>query len=192
MSLQFNSPWYFLLLLLLPFIWYASRDSLTSMGSYRRAAAILFRSLVFVLLVAALAETQFSRINDRVTVIYLLDQSESIPKTQRETMVRWVKRQVTKYRNDSKRDKAAVIVFGREAAIEVAPLDDDLPISDRIETSVYDLRPEATNLAQALKLAQATFPEDSSRRIVVVSDGNENEGDAQSPGAGASRSGNQH
>ena len=95
-------------------------------------------------------------------------------------MVRWVKRNVAKYRSDSKRDKAAVIVFGRDAAIEVAPLDDDLPLSDRIETSVYDLRPEATNLAQALKLAQATFPEDSSRRVVVVSDGNENEGDATS------------
>lgn len=180
MSLQFNSPWYFLLLLLLPFIWYISRDSLSSMGTYRRWFAIAFRTVVYTLLVSALAETQFAKTNDRVTVIYLLDQSESIPKAQRETMVRWVKKNVSKYRSDSKRDKAAVIVFGRDAAIEVAPLDDDLPISDRIETSVYDLRPEATNLAQALKLAQATFPEDSSRRVVIVSDGNENEGDAKS------------
>lgn len=180
MSIVFDSPWYLLLLLLLPAIWYVSRDSLTSMGKYRRWFAIIFRSVVYTLIVCALAEMQFARTNDRVTVIYLLDQSESIPKTQRETMIRWVKRNVSKFRSDSRRDKAAVIVFGRDAAIEVAPLDDDLPIADRIETSVYDLRPEATNLAQALKLAQATFPEDSSRRIVVVSDGNENEGDAKS------------
>ena len=35
-----------------------------------------------------------------------------------------------------------------------------------------------TDLGGAIKLALATFPEDSARRIVVVSDGNENRGNA--------------
>ena len=52
MSLQFNSPWYFLLLLLLPLFWYVSRDSLSSMGRVRRVFAVLFRSIVYILLVA--------------------------------------------------------------------------------------------------------------------------------------------
>ena len=180
MNIVFNSPWYLLLLLLAIPIWYVSRESLSSMGTWRRYFALGIRLLVLGLIVAALADMQFLRTNDRMTVIYLLDQSESIPKPVRESMVKWVKRNVHDFRNDSKRDKAAVIVFGRDAAIEVAPLDDDLPLAGRLETSVYDLRPDATNLAQALKLAQATFPEDSSRRVVIVSDGNENEGDARS------------
>ncbi len=174
----FASQWYLLTLLLVPVVWYISCESLSSMGSFRRFFALAFRTLVMMLIVSALAEMQFLRTNDRMTVIYLLDQSESIPKPVRESMVKWVKRNVTEFRSVA--DKAAVIVFGSDAAIEVAPLDDDLPLAGRLETSVYDLRPDATNLAQALKLAQATFPEDSSRRIVIVSDGNENEGDSQS------------
>ena len=173
----FASHWYLLLLALIPAVWYISCESLSSMGSIRRFFALAFRTLVMLLIISSLAEMQFLRTNSRMTVIYMLDQSESIPKPIRESMVKWVKRDVTKFRNVA--DKAAVIVFGSDAAIEVAPLDDDLPLAGRLETSIYDLRPDATNLAQAMKLAQATFPEDSSRRIVIVSDGNENEGDAQ-------------
>ncbi|HLA84518.1 MAG TPA: VWA domain-containing protein, partial [Thermoguttaceae bacterium] len=39
------------------------------------------------------------------------------------------------------------------------------------------LDPENTNLAGAMRLAQATFPEDAAKRIVLISDGNENLGD---------------
>lgn len=180
MNIAFNSPWWLLLLGLIPVAWYVSRDSLSSMGRWRRGFALGLRTVVLLLLVGTLAEPQFLRINDRMTVIYLLDQSESIPNSLRDAMVKFVKADVAEHRNDSKRDKAAVIVFARDASIEVAPLDDDLPLTGRIETSVYDLRPDATNLSQALKLAQATFPEDSSRRLVIVTDGNENEGDSLS------------
>ena len=178
MNIAFNSPWWFVLLVLIPIAWYVSRDSLSSMGTWRRYFALGLRTVVLLLLIGTLAEPQFLRINDRMTVIYLLDQSESIPGALRDAMVRFVKADVAQHRNDSKRDKAAVIVFASDASIEVAPLDDDLPLTGRIETSVYDLRPDATNLSQALKLAQATFPEDSSRRLVIVTDGNENEGDS--------------
>ncbi len=174
----FAAVWWLLLLGLIPIIWHGSCDSLTSMGRWRRFFALALRTLVLLTIVTALAEMQFLRINDRMTVIFLLDQSESIPKPVRQSMVKWVKRNVSDYRKSD--DNASVIVFGRDAAIEVAPLDDDLPLTSRIETPAEQLGPDATNLAQALKLAQATFPEDSSRRLVIVSDGNENEGDAKS------------
>ncbi|MFH1268079.1 MAG: glutamine amidotransferase, partial [Planctomycetota bacterium] len=41
-----------------------------------------------------------------------------------------------------------------------------------------DLDPDHTDLARAMRLAQASFPEDASKRIVLVTDGNENLGDA--------------
>ncbi len=37
----------------------------------------------------------------------------------------------------------------------------------------------ATNLASAAEVAQASFPEDSSKQVVIVTDGNENLGDAR-------------
>ena len=71
-----------------------------------------------------------------------------------------------------------VIVFGREAAIEVPPFDDDIPDTGSFEAFLE--RRDATNLESALKLAAASFPEDTAKRVVIVTDGNENLGSASS------------
>ena len=54
------------------------------------------------------------------------------------------------------------------------------------------LEPDYTNLAAAMKLAQASFPEDAAKRIVLVSDGNQNQGDAVRAGPAAGRRGRGH
>lgn len=177
-DIAFEEPWYLLLLALLPLMWFWSFQSLSGLGKYRRIFALLFRMLVVVLLVFALADVQLLRRSDRMTVIYLLDQSASIPAQQRDEMANYVIADVEKHRDNARQDRASVIVFGRQANIEVPPLDDDLPIVNRLET-VANLRTDATNLEAAMKLAQATFPEDASRRMVIVSDGNENIGNAR-------------
>jgi len=175
----FDSPWYLLLLLAVPVLWIISFRNLSGLGRWRRLVAIGLRSLVFVLIVLALADVQLRRTNERLTVIYLLDQSLSIPAAQRDAMLEYVVRDVKRHRNPDREDRAGVIVFGRGAAIEVPPYDDDLPLAGRFE-ALFDLQADATNLEAALKLAQASFAEDSAKRIVVVTDGNENMGDAQS------------
>ncbi|MBN1591104.1 MAG: VWA domain-containing protein, partial [Pirellulales bacterium] len=131
------------------------------------------RSAGIVLLVFAVADAQWVRASDRLTVIYLLDQSLSIPREQREAMIEHVNQTVEQHLRN--RDRAGVIVFGRDASIEIPPLDRKVHISGRIEST---LDPENTNLAGAMRLAQATFPEDAAKRVVIVSDGNENLGDA--------------
>ena len=68
-----------------------------------------------------------------------------------------------------------MVVFGRDATIEIPPIDDKLPVGKTIESQVDR---EYTNIAEAMKLAQATFPEDAARRIVLISDGNQNQGNA--------------
>ena len=137
----------------------------------------MLRTIVFTLLVLALANTQLRRSSETMTVIYLLDQSASIPQAQREAMIEYVVNDVELHREDKYGDRASVIVFGRQAIIEVPPLDDDLPILGRLE-SMTNLRTDATDVSAAMKLAQATFPEGTARRVVIVSDGNENLGDA--------------
>ncbi|MCA9265392.1 MAG: VWA domain-containing protein, partial [Planctomycetales bacterium] len=160
-------------------LWIWSFKSLSGLGQFRRILALVLRSLVVLALILALANLQLRRKNDRLTVMYLLDQSASIPQVQREAMVDYVVEEVRRHRDDSYRDRASVIVFGRQANIEVAPIDDNLPIVDRLEGTT-NMRIDATNMAAALRMAMATFPEDSARRIVIVSDGNENLGDAAS------------
>lgn len=177
-EIAFMRPWYLLLLLWIPLTWAWSFRSLSGLGPLRRLLALLLRNLIILLLVVGLADLQLLRRSDRLTVIYLLDQSASIPPTQRDQMAGYVIEDVEKHRDERRRDRASVIVFGREASIEVPPLDEDLPMVNRLET-VANLRTDATNLEAAMKLAQATFPEDSARRVVIVSDGNENLGNAR-------------
>ena len=175
----FGRPTFLLLLFLLPVIWVMSFNSLAGLGNWRRMFALLFRTAVYTLLVFALAQAQWPRTADRMTVIYLLDQSSSIPKAKREYMMRYAYESVAKYRRENTKDMAGVIVFGGAAKVESAPFDGDIPSIGRVE-SAYDLNSSATNLESALKLAKASFPEDTARRVVVVSDGNENLGDGLS------------
>ena len=177
-QLSFDQPWYLLLLLLLPILWQLSYRSLAGLGRARRIAALVLRSLVLTALVLALAEIQLLWVSERVAVVYVLDQSLSIPEAQRDAMLEYVAREVRLHRNKQREDLAGVVVFGRDAAIEVPPFDDDIQNVGRIE-SLFQIPRDATNLDAALKLAQASFPEHAARRIVVVTDGNENLGNAR-------------
>jgi len=93
-------------------------------------------------------------------------------------MVDYVKKDVDQHRRGEENDRAGLIVFGGDARVESAPYDGRLPIADRFDTAAY-IDSSSTSLESALKLAKASFPEDSARRVVIVSDGNENMGDAR-------------
>lgn len=173
--LVFNSPWYLLLLLLLPAMWGFSFNSLSGLGRWRRLFALALRTIVLLLIVAALAEMQYQRTSDRLTVIYLLDQSLSIPEARRTAMISYVNASIRDQRKAEKDDKAGVIVFGRNAEVEVPPVDFNIQLGRRVE-SLLDR--DFTNLAGAMQRAMAMFPHDSAKRIVLVTDGNQNVGDA--------------
>ncbi|MEA1952013.1 MAG: VWA domain-containing protein, partial [Planctomycetota bacterium] len=182
--ISFHSPWYLLLLLLIPPVWVMSLKGLSALGRVRRWIVLALRTAVMLLLILALAEVQWVRTSERLTVVYLLDQSLSIPPEQRRAMIEYVNASIIEHRQ--KDDRAGVIVFGRDAAIEIPPFDDSVQIPPVIE-SILD--PENTNLSGAMRLAQASFPEDAAKRIVIVSDGNENLGDALKQAQAVSGSG---
>ncbi len=176
MPIVFDSPWYLLLLLLLPVIWATSYRSLAGLGRWRRLVAIGFRSLVLLLLTFALADIQYQKRNDSMTVLYLLDQSMSIPEDHRQLMKDFVNESVAEHLRAEKADRVGVVVFGRDAEVETPPLDYFVELGNI--SSLLD--PQYTNLEGALQRARALFPEDTAKRIVVVTDGNENLGDALS------------
>ncbi|TWU40452.1 VWA domain-containing protein [Novipirellula artificiosorum] len=186
-QLGFDHPAYLWLLLGLPLLWWAGFRSLGALGRFRRILAISFRTIVWTGVVLALAGVQLIWVSDRVTVMYLLDQSESIPRIKRQVMLDYVIRNVRRHRDGQREDRAGIVVFGRDASIEVPPFDDDIPPLRRLE-SLRD-RTDATNLESALNLAQASMSEDTSRRIVIVTDGNENIGQARKLARRAAESG---
>ncbi|MEM6797949.1 MAG: vWA domain-containing protein, partial [Planctomycetota bacterium] len=173
-SLAVDRPYWLVLLVLLPVLWSWSYKSLSGLGSWRRLLALALRTAVFTLLVCALAEMQLRQKNDRLTVLYLLDQSLSIPEEHREAMVRYVNASVREHRRDDKEDRVGVIVFGRDAKVELPPVDFNYELGrDRL-----DLNEEYTNLEAGLERAMSLFPHDAAKRVVVITDGNENLGNA--------------
>ena len=92
-------------------------------------------------------------------------------------MLRFAIDSVKRHRRDKRFDRAGLILFGREAAIEIPPLDENLPPLTRPESNFG--KTDATNLEGALKLAAASFLEDSAKRIVVLTDGVQTLGTAE-------------
>ncbi|REJ66436.1 MAG: VWA domain-containing protein [Planctomycetota bacterium] len=175
-NLTFESPLWLLLLAVVPVLWWASLRSLAGLGRVRRVVALLLRSIVLLVLIAALADAQLVRTTDRLTVIYLVDQSDSIPVATREQMIEYVKRSWERHRDVQRGDRGAVVVFGRDADVEIGPIADDPPLYGSIETFVSG---EFTNLEAAMKMAIALYPEDTAKRVVILTDGNENMGNAR-------------
>lgn len=165
-----------LLLAIVPLIWIFSFEALSGLGVGRRLAALTLRTILLLLVIFAIAGVQWVWSTDKTTVIYLLDQSDSIARAKREIMLSFAIQSVQKHRDNARGDRAGLIVFGREAAIEFPPFDDDLPVVRGVES--YLGPTDATNLESALKLAQAAFPEDSAKRVVVITDGVETIGSA--------------
>ncbi len=189
-SLAFDSPSYLLLLLLLPVMWWLSFAGLSGLGRWRRLIALALRSLVFSAIVLALADIQYQQRSEKLSVIYLLDQSLSIPIEQRQEMVKYVNASLEEHRNDFSNtmfeDRYAVIVFGRDAGVEMPLVDVGIAFPSRVETL---LDPEYSDLATAIQRAKAMFPFDSAKRIVLVTDGNQNLGNAQREAKAATAAG---
>ncbi|GIW88420.1 MAG: hypothetical protein KatS3mg108_2744 [Isosphaeraceae bacterium] len=174
LPITFGRPWWLVgLVLLVPVVWVGLRG-LSGLGAVRRAGTVGLRAVVVVLLVLALADARGVRRNEALTVMFLLDVSESVPGEWQSASLDFVNRAVERYRRKVPGDWAGVIAFGWEPRVEVPPMPDPPPLA-RIENRIEG---DATDLAAALKLALATFPEETARRIVVVSDGNENRGRA--------------
>ena len=176
-ELGFQYPWFLLLLLIIPLVWWLGLKSLAGLGPWRRAIALALRTAVMLLIILAIAGVQWIWSSEKLTVIYLLDQSDSIPVAKRQLMFEYAIQSVKAHRHAERQDRAGLIVFGREAAIEIPPFDEALPNINRAES--FFGKSDATNLESALKLAQASFLEDSAKRIVILTDGNQTLGSAE-------------
>jgi uncharacterized membrane protein len=173
MSLQFTHPIY--LLLLVPALawigWFAWKSDV-QLAPWRRGTALGVRLAVLLLLILALAGLQWHKKVEGMNVFFLLDRSDSIPSAQQDAALNYVN---TICKSKQSGDKAGVIVFGSEASIESNP--NELVALEKIQAVVGKDR---TDLAAALRLGTAALPETGQKRLVLLSDGNENSGDALS------------
>jgi uncharacterized membrane protein len=138
----------------------------------RRRISLLLRSVILTALVLSLAGFQLVSPIDRLTTVFVVDLSDSVGEAGREAALAFLRQSLAARPAD---DRAAVVAFGREALVERLP--SQLEDLDRL-ASVPSRT--ATDVGAALRLAAAIFPDDSQKRIVLVSDGNDTTGAGQS------------
>ncbi|MCC2670508.1 MAG: putative rane protein, partial [Armatimonadetes bacterium] len=178
--LSFSHPWYLLLLpLLVVGAVYVARLSLAGLAESRARWSLGLRIGILLCAVLALAGLQIRRPAKKLAVLFLLDQSDSMPPEQKRLALDYLNQTARKM---GANDVGGVLVFGGDAYLELEP---------RAQMSLKQIHSQVprdyTNLAGSIRLALAALPEDAQKRIVVVSDGNENLGNAaQEAGAASS------
>ena len=133
--------------------------------------AAVFRLAVLLLAFGGLAGFGLQRESDAQTVIFLLDASDSVSLENRAKARQYVAEAV---KAAGPQDRYAVTAFGASPVVETSVGREPLPTKP---PQVGDGR--ATDIGAAIRLAMAAFPEDGARRIVLLSDGNENRGGAR-------------
>lgn len=171
MNFQFTHPLYLLLLpvALAWVIWLAWKSDV-QINKWRRWAAFLVRVVIVTMLILALAGLQWLRKLEGMNTFFLLDRSDSIPSAQQDLARDYVNK-ATAHKKSV--DKGGVIVFGSEANIETTA--NTAVDVEKIQAVVGT---ERTDIAGAIRLGTAAFPETGQKRLVLMSDGNENMGDA--------------
>jgi len=168
-NLYFSQPWWLLAcLLLIPIIWFA-RHTLSILSPPRRTMVIILRSLVVIILVALLARPKLAKLNRNLSLITVLDRSQSIPPDLDKQTMGYLT-QAFDYRQNSS-DQLAVIDIAEMANITKLP-------SSKIEIRERNtsLTGQQSILADGIQMALAIAPPDTATRILLVSDGNETSG----------------
>lgn len=169
MNIEFLKPlWLLLLPLLFAFVLYVAWKGIFP-SSFTKKLHTGVRLLVCTLLVLAMASPQFSRKTDETTTIFVVDRSASAEVSKGVAFLEEA------YDAKGQKDRIAVISFGKTAGVEVMPaLEGDFPTANFL--SFVDAG--ATDIESALRLAAGIFPTDTAKRIVLLTDGEETQGDA--------------
>ncbi len=146
-------------------------------GVGRRRMALAVRTALLVALVFALAGFRIVLPVDRLATVFVVDLSDSVGNAGREDALAFLRETLNVIPEG---DVAGIVAFGKEALVERLP--SDLADIDRISSTPVR---SATDIGAALRLATALFPDDTQKRIVLLSDGNDTTGGGQAEAARA-------
>ncbi len=167
MDISFERPWFLLLIPVVIGLLIFSMRYMIAQNKKTRIGQVIVRSILATALILALAQVSVKWVGRDVTTIFVVDVSDSV-REQRDEVIQFVNDAVE---DKGKHDYIGVIAFGSDSRVEQF-------ISQDISFAEFqtDVTTEATDLEEAINIALAEMPEDSAKRIVLITDGNENEG----------------
>lgn len=184
-NIEILRPLFFGLILFIPSLWIAYRFTLSDLPRFQRWINLGLRALILVALSGALSQWVVTTFESRVSTIFLIDTSASIPDSVLNDATKFINEAIAK---KGERNEVRVIAFAKRP-YEIK-LNSDTPLVSiprptKIATSntLTDKNAKdnkngyGTNPASALQMAYGLFPQDHLKRIVIISDGNETHGD---------------
>jgi uncharacterized membrane protein len=164
--MEIAHPWFLILLLAVPLLALMMRRSLAGMTPRQRVVCFILRSLILSLLALALAGIWLRQPANDLAVLFLVDDSASISDSAKKQARDFVAESL-KQINAS--DEAGVLGFAGGAAVWQAPTA-NLKLAEKWPQIAAK---DATEIGGALTFASAIFSPEKSRRIVLLSDGND-------------------
>lgn len=169
LSLEILRPYAFIIIpLAILFIAIMARFMIR-MTRKKKVSILIFRVLVFTFLALALAGISIKWTIDTTTTMFVVDASDSTSMF-RETAERFIREALPL---KTKKDKTGVITFGSDSLIEQF-------ISKNNTFSKLETKPVGTytNIENGLTTALSLLPQNNKKRVVLITDGEENEGSA--------------
>lgn len=169
MAISFLRPYF---LLLLPFaigVILFGAKKLSKMQRARRRLIVVLRNIIVIFLVLALSAPNILWTANTTLTVFLVDASDSTLASR--TKIEEFIRNSMQYK--PAKDKVGVVAFGDNALIENF-------IAKNSAFSKIETKPNGTytNIENSITAALALMPDSSKKRIVLITDGEENEGKA--------------
>lgn len=166
LALHFLTPQAFLLALVVPLVVFIAWRSGVHMPTDRAWFSLGLRLVVLGLLILALASPRIVQRAESLSTVFLVDASDSVTGDQVNAEVDWMRAAL---KHMDIKDQAGVVVFGANALVEQ-------PMAHLEELPHLSSEPikNRTDLAGAIRLGLALLPNTAARRMVILSDGNEN------------------
>lgn len=167
MGISIDHPYYFILVPVLLGILIVSGRWLRMKNKFRKRVILTLNSIVIVSLVLALCGIHIQKNSNAETTIFLLDASDSVASSEKE---------IVEFVNEALKDcpkdgKVGIVAFGQDTKVEQF-------VSNKLTFQEFQTTPvtTATNLEKAVQAAMSMFGENTGKRLVIISDGKENEG----------------
>ena len=181
--MEITRPLLLLLLLFLPALYYGYRRSLVDLSRTQRVISLITRIIIVVLLILSVADVQYLKTDDELAVMFLTDISDSISDDGLTKATDYVN-EALKLREGNQ--QAGLIAFTDKAEVVQALLESGDASDAELELAAIkkawleadEDAGDTTNIAQAIETAWGTFPANANKRIVLITDGVETQGDA--------------
>lgn len=156
-------------LIILGYFGFRIKNDYKSIKPKRRRYWIIIKALTILCLVLSLSGLSAEFKARNTTTLFLVDSSISIEDNKKK-IEEYINKQLTFMES---KDKIGIIAFGKEPMVELAVTDDIEDISLTSQPNPY-----FTDIQEAVSFAVDYFPEKTNKRLVLITDGRENSGNA--------------